>query len=59
MEIFGGEIVGSFLLLLWVAACFVVFDAFHITDMTIQVLIAVAPFLALAFYLVRSGKIKR
>lgn len=32
------------------ALCFVIFDFFHITDLGVQILIAIAPFLVLAYF---------
>ncbi|PQV63066.1 hypothetical protein B1R32_11643 [Abditibacterium utsteinense] len=49
-----GQILLTALFMLYMAACFVLFDAFQITNPTLQVSLGIAPFLALAFCLVRS-----
>ena len=42
----------------YVAVCFWVFDVFHITTSATQVVVAIAPFLALAFWIWRRGPVK-
>jgi len=41
-----------------VILCFMVFDRLHITDTTTQVLVVISPFLLLAFWLWRRGKVR-
>lgn len=53
------QIVFPILLMGWFATCFVIFDAFHISSTPAHLGFAVAPFIVLAVWLVRTGKIKR
>ena len=50
-----GEVIRQFVFPLiflgYTALCFVVFDYFHVTDLGVQILIAISPFLLLAYVL--------
>lgn len=59
IELIGQQVIGVVLFLVWGGASYLIFDRFGITKAAVQVFIVIAPLVALAFWLYRTGKIKR